>query len=115
MKTLEDSLEETKRRKGSSKKGNFVHRISNDIYPLYYFETSKMENTGPESVMVAVPNYLVYMDFRWYYYNEDNFEECALLFKDVRNLSSDIKKEKYRFEDFPEIVERYCAAVKARK
>ena len=98
-----------------SKKGNFVHRISNDIYPLYYFETSRMENTGPESVMVAVPHYLVYLDFRWYHYNKDNFEDCDKLFKDVRSLSRDIQNNKYRFEDFPEIVERYCKGVKARK
>jgi len=98
-----------------SKKGNFVLRISNDVYPLYYFVTTKMKNTGIESEMVEVPHYLVHMDYRWYHYNQDNFEDCALIFKDVRSLAKDIEKNKYDFNDFPEIVDRYCQAIKTKK
>lgn len=97
-----------------SKKGDFVLRVSKDIYPLYYFVTTKMINTGIESEMVEVPHYLVRMDYRWFHYNKDNFEDCVKLFKDDRSLVKDIEKSKYQFSDFPEIVARYCMTIKSK-
>ncbi|WP_319503570.1 hypothetical protein [uncultured Draconibacterium sp.] len=97
-----------------SKNGNFVLRLSNNIYPLYYFVTTKMENTGIESEMKEVPHYLVLMGYRWYNYNEDSFETCTKLFSDDKALVKDIENGRYEFSDFPEIVERYCETIKAK-
>ncbi|MCY1722477.1 hypothetical protein OU798_19160 [Prolixibacteraceae bacterium Z1-6] len=96
-----------------SKKGNFVLRLTDDIYPLYYFVTTKMQNTGIESEMTEIPHYLVHMDYRWYHFNENNFEDCVTIFKEDKGLVKDIKNERYSFSDFPEIVERYCNTIKS--
>lgn len=97
-----------------SKDGNFILRLSDNIYPLYYFVTTKMENTGIESEIIEVPHYMVLMDFRWYNYNEDSFETCTKLFSDDKALVKDIENGRYKFSDFPEIVERYCETIKAK-
>lgn len=98
-----------------SKKGNFVLRLSDDIYPLYYFVTKKMENTGIESEMTEIPHYLVHMDYRWFHYEKDNYKEVAKIFKEDRALVKDIKQGRYNFGDFSEIVDRYCQTIKATK
>lgn len=95
-----------------SNKGFFYYRISNDAIPLYYFVTTKMENTGVESQMTEVKNYLIRKDLRWYLYNNENFKDCVGLFEDNRMLVNDIKNNKYSFEQFPEIVKRYCSSMK---
>lgn len=94
-----------------SNKGHFYYRVSNDAIPLYYFITTKMENTGVESQMAEVQNYLVKKDFRWYLYTKENFRDCVKLFEDNRMLVNDIKNNKYIFEQFPEIVKRYCSSM----
>ncbi len=99
----------------SPKRGSFINRISNDIYPLYYYITTRMENTGVESRMVEEPNYLVRMDYRWYKYNNSNFEDCIEIFEQDRNLVKDIEKGKYSFIEFPEIVSRYCNTIKTKE
>ncbi|WP_303917694.1 hypothetical protein [Draconibacterium sediminis] len=98
-----------------SKNGNFVLRLSNNIYPLYYFVTTKIENTGIESEIIEVPHYMVFMDFRWYNYNMDSFETCTKLFSEDKTLVKDIENGRYEFSDFPEIVERYCETIKAKR
>ncbi len=95
-----------------SSKGYFYYRVSNDAIPLYYFVTTKMENTGVESQMAEVKNYLVKKDLRWYLYTKENFRDCVKLFEDNRMLVNDIKNNKYDFEQFPEIVKRYCSSMK---
>lgn len=97
-----------------SKSGDFVLRLSDDIYPLYYFVTTKMENIGVESEMAEIPYYLVRMDYRWYNYNKDSFKTCAKIFKEDKGLVRDIEKGRYSFSDFPEIVDRYCQSIKAK-
>jgi len=95
-----------------SKKGNFVYRVSNDICPLYFYLTTKMNNIGVEVAMTEVPHYMVRIDYRSYHYQESNFEECVSIFKDNRMLVKDIQDNKYSFSDFPEIVARYCQSIK---
>lgn len=95
-----------------SNKGFFYYRISNDAIPLYYFVTTKMENTGVESQMSEVKNYLIRKDLRWYLYSKENFKDCVSLFEDNRMLVNDIKNNNYNFEQFPEIVKRYCSSMK---
>lgn len=94
-----------------SNKGYFYYRISNDAVPLYYFVSTRMENTGVESQMEEVQNYIVKKDLRWYLYTKENFEDCIKLFEDNRMLVNDIKNRKYTFEQFPEIVKRYCSSM----
>ncbi|HCE58218.1 MAG TPA: hypothetical protein DER09_10415 [Prolixibacteraceae bacterium] len=94
-----------------SNKGYFYYRISNDAIPLYYFVTTKMANTGVESQMEEVQNYVVKKDFRWYLYTKENYEDCVKIFEDNRMLVNDIKNGKYTFAQFPEIVKRYCSSM----
>lgn len=96
-----------------SKKGNFVLRISNDIYPLYYFVTSRMKNIGIETQMIQIPNYLIRMDNRWHHFNEHNFTDCTKIFSDDAALVKAIKNGQYKFENFPEIVARYCKSIES--
>lgn len=98
-----------------SKNGNFVLRLSDNIYPLYYFVTTKMQNTGIESEMAEIPHYLVHMDYRWYHYEKSSFKTSVKIFKENKGLVKDIEKDRYSFGDFPEIVDRYCESIKARK
>ncbi len=95
-----------------SRKGYFVHRVSNDILPLYYFVTNKIINTGVESKTVQIPSYLIQKDYQWNHYTTNNFEDCVKIFGENINLVKDIENHKYSFDDFPEIVERYCKSIK---
>jgi len=97
-----------------SKNGDFVLRLSDDIYPLYYFVTTKMENTGIESEMNEIPHYLVHMDYRWYNFNKNSFKTCTNIFKEDKALVKDIENDRYDFSDFPEIVDRYCQTMKGK-
>jgi hypothetical protein len=97
-----------------SKNGNFVLRLSDEIYPLYYFVTTKMKNTGIESEMLEVPHYLVHMDYRWYHYEENSFKDCAKIFNENKGLAKDIESGVYSFGDFPEIHDRYIQSIKGR-
>ena len=94
-----------------SKKGNFYYRVSNDIYPLYYFVGTKMVNTGIESEMEEVKSYLIKMNMRWYEFTEESYKDCVKLFSMNRSLVNDIENDVYQFEDFPEIVHRYCVSL----
>ncbi|WP_346854159.1 hypothetical protein [uncultured Draconibacterium sp.] len=98
-----------------SKNGNFVLRLSDDIYPLYYFVTTKMKNTGIESELVEIPHYLVHMDYRWYHYDTNSFKDCAKIFSENTGLVRDIESGAYSFGDFPEILDRYTQSIKGRK
>lgn len=97
-----------------SKNGDFVLRLTDDIYPLYYYVTTKMKNTGIESEMKEIPHYLVHMDYRWYHYEESSFKTCAKIFKENKGLVKDIENGRYSFRDFPEIIDRYCLSIKEK-
>ncbi len=95
-----------------SRKGFFINRVSNDIFPLYYFVTTKIVNTGVESQTVQVPYYMIQKDYRWNYYTTENFEDCVKIFSESSSLVKDIQDKKYTFDDFPQIVERFCKSIK---
>ena len=95
-----------------SKNGYFVYRISNDIYPLYYFVLCKMVNIGVELSTVQVPYYLIRKNFEWHIIRVENFKDCVEIFMEYDVLVKDIKNNKYTFDDVPKITERYCQLVK---
>ena len=93
------------------KNGYFLCRLSNNIYPLYYFVEKKMTKIGVESKMVPMPSYIIKRDNNWFYYNESNFKDFAKNFSENTQLAKDLKNNKYTFEDFPEIFQRYCNSI----
>lgn len=98
-----------------SKKGHFYYRVNDDLYPLYYFVNTKMVNTGIESEMEEVKSYLIRMNMRWHEFTEENYKDCVKLFSTNRSLVNDIENNAYQFEDFPEIVHRYCVSLSSEQ
>ncbi|MFV0593234.1 MAG: hypothetical protein ACK5M7_17810 [Draconibacterium sp.] len=97
-----------------SKKGHFYYRVSNEVIPLYYYVTTRMENTGIESEMVEVKNYIFRMNLRWQLFTKENYKDCVKLFEDNRALVRDIENDQYEFEQFPEIIHRYVVSMQAQ-
>lgn len=98
-----------------SKKGHFYYRVSNELYPLYYFVNTEMVNTGIESEMVEVKNYLIQMNLRWYQFTKENYKDyCEKLFNSNRALVRDIENDQYKFEQFPDILHRYVVSLQSQ-
>jgi len=97
-----------------SKKGHFYYRVSNEVILLYFYVTTRMENTGIESEMVEVKNYLLRKNLRWQLFTKENYKDCVKLFDDNRSLVRDIENNQYEFEQFPEIIHRYVLSMQSQ-
>jgi|GEM_PF-2179311 len=98
----------------------FMMRVSKNHVPLYYFVRAKNKREGFDEYTQYSPNYLVFYESDWYVMTETNYTSKLIkLFKvlklglgydvlmDFEKLERDIKRDKYKFEEIPEIFEKY--------